>query len=82
METPKLSYYQRNKDKILAKRKLQRIERTMLGRPFKDEDEDIVLKADSPLPVIEPIPEPTPEPTPDPIKKVKKAKKIKEVKIM
>lgn len=86
METQKLSYYQRNKEKILAKRKMQREERTKLGRPFKDEDEDIVLKVDNPLPIIEPIPEPVPEPAPEPapepVKKVKKAKKIIEVKIM
>ena len=59
METPKLSYYQRNKDKILAKRKLQREERAKLGRPFLNDDEEIVLE---PEPVVEPVVEPVPEP--------------------
>ena len=86
METQKLSYYQKNKEKILAKRKMQREKQAKLGRPFLNDDEDIILKVDNPLPITEPAPEPAPEPTPDPtpepVKKVKKAKKIKEVKIM
>ena len=40
METQKLSYYQRNKEKILEKRRLQREERLRLGRPFMKFDDD------------------------------------------
>jgi hypothetical protein len=90
METQKLSYYQRNKEKILAKRKLQREERSKLGRPFLNDDEEIVLEPEVVEPIPEPIPEPVVEPEPlDPVvtflenviiedeKKTKKTKKTK-----
>ena len=67
METQKLSYYQRNKEKILAKRKLQREERTKLGRPFLNDDEEIVLEPEVIEPVVEPIVEPIVEPVIEPV---------------
>ena len=39
MEEQKLSYYQRNREKILAKRKFEREERLRLGRPFMKFDD-------------------------------------------
>ena len=43
MKTQKLSYYQRNKEKILEKRRLQREERLRLGRPFMKFDDESEL---------------------------------------
>ena len=52
METQKLSYYQRNKEKILEKRKFQREERLRLERPFMKFDDESELTFE---PKIEPI---------------------------
>ena len=52
METQKLSYYQRNKEKILEKRKFQREERLRLGRPFMKFDDESELTFE---PKVEPI---------------------------
>ena len=73
METvePKLSYYQRNRDKILEKRRLKRLENTKQGRPFPPEsDEETEI---TPEPVLMQVVEP--EPLEIPVKKSKKTKK-------
>ena len=76
MEEQKLSYYQRNRDKILAKRKFEREERLRLGRPFmKFEDCEISIEPliDSQSdPVPQQFTEPVIEQIAKPVKKVTK----------
>ena len=81
MEEQKLSYYQKNKDKILEKRKLkrqfEREERLRLGRPFMNFDDDAeitfepsmneVICVEGNIEIVESVVEPVVESVVEPI---------------
>ena len=86
METEKLSYYQKNKETILAKRKLRREfekqERLRLGRPFLKFDDDDEITFDPSMNEVVCVEGKVDfvEPVVDKVTEIKEKKKVKKSK--